>query len=130
MKCAASHYDDLTHTSPQSVRGADRERSHNVATASLARSPLPSLHVQNEVGEAGNLPTLPDFTLASRLNLQWGELSGKDFSHAIDCAYSEMVHWRKNVFSVPSGKAGKQFVRELTTLFSAYAQASALESIS
>ena len=33
------------------------------------------------------------------------------------------------MFSVPSGKAGKQFLRELTHLFNAYAQASALESI-
>ena len=30
---------------------------------------------------------------------------------------------------VPSGKAGKDFVRELTSLFSAYAQGSALESV-
>ena len=35
----------------------------------------------------------------------------------------------KNVFLVPSGKAGKQFVREITTLLLAYAQRSAMESV-
>ena len=40
-----------------------------------------------------------------------------------------MVHWKRNIFTVPSGKAGKEFVRELTTLFSSHAQASALERI-
>ena len=61
--------------------------------------------------------------------LHVGELNGTDFCHVMECAYLEIGHWRQNVFSVPSGKAGKQFLRELTHLFNAYAQASALESI-
>ena len=75
------------------------------------------------------LPDLPPFTAASEPAFTWGRLEGEEFAHAIHCAYSEIVHWRRNVFSVPSGKTGKMFVRELTALFHGYAQASAKESV-
>ena len=74
-------------------------------------------------------PKLPDFTPSSMTDFSWGPHNGADFEHIITCAYAEIVHWRRNVFLVPSGKVGKEFIRELTSLFSAYAQASALESV-
>ena len=72
---------------------------------------------------------LPDFSPAAQPDFTWGCLSGEDFCHSIHCAYAETVHWKRNIFLVPSGKIGKQFVRELTTLFRAFAPASAMESI-
>lgn len=44
-------------------------------------------------------------------------------------AYEEVVHWRRNIFQVPSGSAGKSFVLELARLFQAYADSSSLECI-
>ena len=44
-------------------------------------------------------------------------------------AYEEVVHWRRNLFQVPSGVSGKSFVSELARLFQAYADSSSLESI-
>ena len=58
-----------------------------------------------------------------------GTLSGDEFSHAVRPAYVEVAHWGRNVFMVPSGKAGKRFVRAITTLLSSYAQATAMESV-
>ena len=40
-----------------------------------------------------------------------------------------MIHWRRNCFSVPFGKAGRGFVNELSRLYLAYGSASALESV-
>ena len=40
-----------------------------------------------------------------------------------------MVHWRRNLFQVPSGSTGKAFVSELAPLFQAYADSSSLECI-
>lgn len=59
----------------------------------------------------------------------WGKLSGPDFANSLQAIYAEVVHWRRNCFSVPFGKAGKDFVKELSKLYSAYGSASALESI-
>lgn len=57
----------------------------------------------------------------------WGTYNAEDFSHALEAAYSEVVHWRLN--KVPSGRTGKEFVHELSHLFSAFASASSVESI-
>ena len=56
-------------------------------------------------------------------------MEGWEFSQAVRSAYAEAVHWRRNVFQVPSGGVGKDFVLELTRLYNAYAEGSALESI-
>ena len=43
-------------------------------------------------------------------------------------AYETVVHWRRNSFLIPSGKAGIGFVRELAQLYQAYADDSTLHS--
>ena len=60
----------------------------------------------------------------------WGTVDGTSFSSAIYSAYYEAVHWRHNLFTVPWGKAGTSFVTEIASLFRAYGESSALESIS
>ena len=47
----------------------------------------------------------------------------------LDSAYKEVVHWRRNCFSIPKGHVGKVFVNELARLFSAFASGSALEPV-
>ena len=44
-------------------------------------------------------------------------------------AYSEVVHWQKNTFTLHFGKPGKEFVFEMRRLLRAYADGTALESI-
>ena len=63
------------------------------------------------------------------LNFDWGNLSGEDFTHVIDATYAEIVHWRRNLFKIPSGKEGRAFVSELARLYRSYAEASTLESV-
>ena len=43
---------------------------------------------------------------------------------AIELAYSKIVHWRPNIFKLPSGNASKQFIDELTNLFNSYNEGS------
>ena len=56
-------------------------------------------------------------------------MNGEDFIQAVTAAYEEIIHWRRNLFLTPSGKAGKLFVSEMARLFRAYGEGSALESI-
>ena len=51
------------------------------------------------------------------------------FSEILDKTYAEVMHWRRNFFAVPLGKAGKDYVSELSRLFQAFGNASTLESI-
>ena len=60
---------------------------------------------------------------------RWGDVEGVVFACDIQNCYKEIVHWKRNIFKVPLGRAGKSFIRELVRLFQAYADASALESV-
>ena len=74
-------------------------------------------------------PPLPNFQSVSNPVFGWGSLDAESFSHALEEAYSEAVHWRSNSFKVPLGRFGKEFVNELSRLFSAFASSSSMESV-
>ena len=49
--------------------------------------------------------------------IKWGSLEGEEnISNAISEAYSNVIKWRKNIFSLPRGKSGTCFIKELTRL--------------
>ena len=62
-------------------------------------------------------------------NFQWGLLDGKTFCEKIDEAYNLIIHWKRNIFLLPSGATGKSFIQEITHLLQAFASGSAMESI-
>ena len=74
-------------------------------------------------------PPLPSFDAISESTFVWGVLDGRSFSESIISCYNEIVHWRQNVFKVPTGKVGNLFVPELARLFQAYADSSAMKSV-
>lgn len=78
---------------------------------------------------AYDVEDLPSYTSSQNTSFTWHEIDGIDFIHMIDSTYSEVIHWRRNLFKVPSGKSGKAFVREMARLFSSYGEGSAMESI-
>ncbi len=45
-----------------------------------------------------------------------------EFQEAITQAYEKVVHWRRNVFNVPFGAAGGEFVFELAALIKSFAE--------
>ena len=74
-------------------------------------------------------PQLPEYSPMSSPTFTWGNLSGPEFDKLLDATYDEVVHWRHNCFSVPFGKAGRDFVSELSRLYLAYGSASTLEAV-
>ena len=75
------------------------------------------------------LEPLPVYSPINEPTFAWGNVDGDTFSHSVTCCYAEVVHWKRNLFKVPSGKVGSSFVKELTRLIRAYADSSALESV-
>ena len=51
----------------------------------------------------------------------WADREGSEVVKVINEAYDEVVHWKRNVFSIPSGEAGKKFISELARLFRVFA---------
>ena len=65
----------------------------------------------------------------SEPNLTWGERDSESFCKELQTTYAEVVLWRKNCFTIPLGNAGKSLVDELCRLYSAFAEAIALECV-
>ena len=50
-------------------------------------------------------------------NIEWGDLKGEEgITKLIKETYNEVTTWRKNLFMLPRGKAGTDFIREKTRL--------------
>lgn len=62
-------------------------------------------------------------------NFTWGAFNGHSVAHAIDQDYSEIVHWKRKLFLLLSGKAGKDFIREQMSLLLSYAESKSLKRI-
>ncbi len=99
------------------------------AGACPGASPIPRVTPSHDEVSTASSRDLPSYTEACDTKFTWGDLEGPDFSQAVNSAYAEVAHWRRNICQVPSGEAGKEFVLELAKLFNAYGEGSALESV-
>lgn len=74
---------------------------------------------ENDNNETTELrPNLPDFdVLPSNLLKEkpYGDSTAGAFCQEVNRIYEEIVHFKRNIFNAPSGKAGKDFVNELVT---------------
>ena len=61
-----------------------------------------------------SLPEVEIFPNPASKRNNWGSISYNDFTTLVHKIYSDIVHMRRNLFKVPSGKAGKEYIRELT----------------
>ena len=66
--------------------------------------------------ESQNIPNLPKIEISATPSNQtvWANMPLEAFSNIIDSTYDEITtKFRKNLFKVPTGKAGKDFIEEL-----------------
>ena len=80
------------------------------------------------ISDISAIPSLPQFKDMTCNQSAWHDISGEEFSKAIDEAYGQTVHWIPNSFMVPSGSSGKKFIGELAKLYDAFASESSYES--
>ena len=59
----------------------------------------------------------------------WGDVPSYEVEASINSMYEQIVHWRKNLFMVPSGAAGKSYIKEVTRLINSWNENSPLKSI-
>ena len=101
-----------------------RQHQHLSPGPSLCHSYLTTANADS-VHDQQTICELPPFIEMSRSDFTWSDnMSGADFSTA---GYTEAVHWRRNLFLTPSGRAGKRYTTELARMFSAYAEGTAPE---
>ena len=89
---------------------------------------LTSSH-QQPAGDSSDYTDPWPLPTCSQPYFQWGQLDGQTFSQMIDTAYIDTIHWKRNIFLLPSGAPGKSFIQEITRLLQAFAKSSQMESI-
>ena len=53
-------------------------------------------------------------------DFKWGDVSGIEFTKKVDMIYEQIVHWKRNLFLLPSGSAGKRYLDEVSRLLDAW----------
>ena len=56
-------------------------------------------------------------------------LTSSEFLARLNTAYSEVVHWKQNLFTIPYCSAGHSVIKDLSSLFRAYCDSTALETV-
>ena len=51
-----------------------------------------------------------------REDFYWNTVPGGVYQKDLEEAYNQIVYWRKNIFMVPTGAAGKKFIDEISRL--------------
>ena len=121
-----SHLNETLRCSPDSESLSRQAAPASQLPAALPNSESPEL-LNTSTPDAQ--PQIPSHDHLADPSFVWGSVTASSFSTNISKAYNEIVHWKGNLFSVPSGNKGNQFVSELARLYRAYAEASALESV-
>ena len=60
---------------------------------------------------------------------KWRSRDGKEITEDVNNIYEQIVFWRKNLFLLPTGKAGKRYIDETNRLFGEWLRDSPQKSI-
>ena len=110
---------------PSDSRMDSTSEQDTLVTSSLVSSP-------HESGRPPFPPPLPEIHPSEREanSSKWnGTIDLNDFAIELEMAYQSIVHWKQNIFRVPSGKVGQMFVYELAKLFKAYGESNGIHSV-
>ena len=66
---------------------------------------------------------------APQKSYTWGNYPSHVFEANVLTVYEQVVYWKKNLFLLPSGKAGKQYIDETTKLMNEWLHESTLKNI-
>ena len=77
-------------------------------------------------------PHVPDYESkeGDLARAKWNGLQGKELFDTINDIYHEITTWQRNLFKVPTGRAGQDFVSEVNLSLQHFATGTLLESIS
>ena len=59
----------------------------------------------------------------------WNTVHGRIYQKDLEYAYNQKVYWRKNIFIVPTGAAGKKFIDEISRLLNLWTNNKSLKNI-
>ena len=72
----------------------------------------------------------PNFTPSWDISTgKWGNLSGLGIKESLQVAYDTIISWKPNLFRLPSGSVGKEFVEEITSIVNHFIKNTEMQSV-
>ena len=90
---------------------------------------VPEINLQAERTNTEQAPEGENRVRNEPENFYWGAVKGSVIENDINVCYEKIVFWKKNMFTLPNGAAGKNFIRELTRLLTAWHEDSPLKNV-
>ena len=63
------------------------------------------------------------------LNTEWHDYPGEQFADLFNSTYDDIIHWRKNLFKLPNGRASGLFSNELSFWLDHYNRVTAFKCV-
>ena len=122
------HMEDMTAKSNSVPK---RPIAINSFVKEALKSTTVSAHMDCGIKTSKISPNLPQFDVCpSEIKAKmWGNICHQRFCEEINNIYNEVVHFRRNIFNLPSGGAGKHFIEELTFWLKQFNSNSDLNSV-
>ena len=136
-----------TIVSPTSITPTDTmTTSPTTVSTALTTSSTPTIITEVDIppyhhtGEASNFSkkSFPPLTHVSTMTVpinipknhyKWGDYDGHVFEKNLNVIYDIIVHWKKNLFMLPTGRAGKDYIDEITQLLNVWIQDARIQAI-
>ena len=67
-------------------------------------------HSTKNIRELSIEVTLPSYEPDPLPTTKWHDYTAEQFVNLINSTYDDIIHWRKNLFKLPNGKAGCLFI--------------------
>ena len=126
--------DTMTTTSPAALTTVSTVSTSFSTPTIITEVDIPPHHT-NEASNFSN-ESLPPLTQVSTMTVpinipknhyNWSDYDDYVFEKKFNVIYNIMVYWKKNVFMLPAGRAGKDYIDEITRLLNTWIQDSAIK---
>ena len=114
-------------------RGLNQHRAKSMScktSQSVADEHLSKVNEQKIVNTEPVEQILPVVEENEKVLYTWGKYRDVEFEENVCFAYEQIVYWKRNLFMLPTGKAGRLFIDEITKLIRAWVEESPLKRIS
>ena len=96
--------------SNQHLRACQSKSKGNVSNA------IPASLTPEEDASLSEIIDMESNVLTDRIHYKWGNFPDNILEKNVSIVYEKVVYWKKNMFLLSSGRAGKQYVDETTRL--------------
>ena len=86
-------------------------------------------NAQNEVNVSQTAAPVAEEEVDACSLAKWGEMEGTTIKESVVKAYEEVVKWKRNLFFLPTGKVGENFIAELTRVITLFNEGGAFEPV-